>query len=65
MMSFHKLLPQLPVSHRLNTDIQFGRENGMKTLLVMTGVTQQSDLEAVPTEQTPHYYCHSVANILI
>jgi ribonucleotide monophosphatase NagD (HAD superfamily) len=48
---------------RLNTDILFGRQNGLKTLLVMTGVTLQSDLETAPQEQLPDFYCQSIANV--
>ena len=50
---------------RLGTDILFGRQNGLKTLLVMTGVTQQAGLERASQEQTPDYYCQSIADILV
>jgi phosphoglycolate/pyridoxal phosphate phosphatase family enzyme len=53
----------LMVGDRLNTDILFGRQNGLKTLLVMTGVTLQSDLETAPQEQLPDFYCQSIANV--
>lgn len=55
----------LMIGDRLNTDILFGRQNGLKTLLVMTGVTQQTGLETAPQEQAPDYYCQSVADILV
>ena len=51
-------------SPRLSTDIVFGRQNGLKTLLVMTGSTQPHGLETAPQEQVPDYYCQSVANVL-
>jgi ribonucleotide monophosphatase NagD (HAD superfamily) len=55
----------LMIGDRLNTDILFGRQNGLKTLLVMTGVTQQTGLETAPQEQAPDYYCQSIADILV
>lgn len=50
---------------RLNTDIVFGRQNGMQTLLVMTGVTQQNGLVTAPQDQTPDYYSQSIADLLV
>ena len=45
----HNLDPSrcLFVGDRLDTDIRFGNENGMKSLLVMTGVTTADILEAL------------------
>ncbi|VVT49529.1 uncharacterized protein SAPINGB_P002314 [Magnusiomyces paraingens] len=36
------------VGDRLNTDIAFGRAGGLGTLLVLTGVTKESELEGEP-----------------
>ena len=38
------------VGDRLDTDIKFGKDNGMKTLLVMTGVTTAQTLEELDLE---------------
>ena len=49
---------------RMSTDIAFGRNHGMKTLLVFTGHCQPADLTAATPETCPDYHCHSVAGIL-
>ncbi len=49
---------------RLKTDIQFGLNFGMKSLLVLTGACSLSDLEATPADRKPHYYAKSVAGFL-
>jgi phosphoglycolate phosphatase len=54
----------LMVGDKLSTDILFGRRNGLRTLLVMTGVTGQADLETTPSEHLPDFYCQSIANVL-
>lgn len=43
------------VGDRLDTDIQFGKANGMKSLLVMTGVTTAERMEELAngTEEEP------------
>lgn len=50
---------------RLNTDIVFGRQNGLQTLLVMSGVTEQNGLMTAPQDQIPDYYSQSIADILV
>ena len=54
----------LPI-HRLNTDILFGRQFGMKTLLVLTGISKESDLHNAPPDLIPDFYTESVANMLL
>ena len=39
----------LMIGDRMNTDIQFGVNNNISTLLVMSGVTQQYDSDVHPT----------------
>ena len=39
----------------------FGKNFGMKTLAVLTGVTDQQILESASAELTPHYYADSIA----
>jgi ribonucleotide monophosphatase NagD (HAD superfamily) len=49
------------VGDRLNTDIEFGRKGGLQTLLVLTGVTHEHELNAIDHEdQYPHFYVNSV-----
>jgi NagD protein len=49
------------IGDRLETDIRMGLETGMKTALVMTGVTDESTLEASPVR--PDYVFDSIADL--
>lgn len=49
------------VGDRVETDIRMGLEAGMKTALVMTGVTDAKTLEASPVR--PDYVLDSIANL--
>lgn len=51
----------LLVGDRLETDIRMGAESGMKTALVMTGVTDRKTLEASPLR--PDYVLQSIADL--
>jgi len=51
----------LLIGDRLETDIRMGREAGMKTALVMTGVTDAKTLEASPIR--PDYVLQSIADL--
>lgn len=57
----------LMVGDRLNTDINFGRNCNLKTLLVLTGVTSLTKLheqEKLGDEKLiPHYYADSLGDI--
>jgi phosphoglycolate/pyridoxal phosphate phosphatase family enzyme len=49
------------VGDRLSTDIAFGRLGGLQTLLVLTGVTHESELADIELpEFVPHHYVQSV-----
>ncbi|KAF1315703.1 4-nitrophenylphosphatase, partial [Globisporangium splendens] len=49
------------VGDRLSTDIAFGRLGGLQTLLVLTGITHESELANIELpEFTPHHYVQSV-----
>ncbi|ORX82355.1 2-phosphoglycolate phosphatase [Basidiobolus meristosporus CBS 931.73] len=43
------------VGDRLNTDILFGINGGLKTLLVLTGITQESELASEQAIRPDHY----------
>jgi arabinose operon protein AraL len=49
------------VGDRIETDIRMGKESGMKTALVMTGVTDAKALEASPIR--PDYVFDSIAEL--
>lgn len=51
----------LMVGDRLETDIQMGEQAGMTTVLVLSGVTDESDLETSPV--TPDHVIDSLADI--
>ncbi|RKP24001.1 HAD-like domain-containing protein [Syncephalis pseudoplumigaleata] len=51
------------VGDRLNTDIQFGVQGGMSTLLVLTGVTSEQELHDARHNITPEYYADSLATL--
>jgi ribonucleotide monophosphatase NagD (HAD superfamily) len=45
----------LMVGDRIETDIFFGRECGMLTLLVESGINNESDLVNLPSSEMPDY----------
>jgi NagD protein len=49
------------VGDRMDTDIVSGVESGMRTILVLTGVTRQSDVDNFPYQ--PTWIVDSVADI--
>ncbi|MGE7225465.1 HAD-IIA family hydrolase [Paenibacillus sp. PDC88] len=52
----------LMVGDRLETDILFGLQNGMRTALVLTGVTSRSDMECSPIR--PDYVWSTMEELL-
>ncbi|GAV84878.1 Hydrolase_like domain-containing protein/Hydrolase_6 domain-containing protein [Cephalotus follicularis] len=52
------------VGDRLDTDILFGQNAGCKTLLVLSGVTTQSNLQHPSNNIQPDYYTSQVFDIL-
>lgn len=61
----------LMIGDRCNTDILFGSRWGFTTLLVLTGVTSQSDLEKLKQSDRqeerdliPDYYINSLGDLL-
>jgi len=51
------------IGDRLDTDIQFGKNGGIATLLVMTGVTNETNLSNAPTESKPDYVVESLGDL--
>ncbi|OAY43517.1 phosphoglycolate phosphatase 2 [Manihot esculenta] len=52
------------VGDRLDTDILFGKNAGCKTLLVLSGVTNQSTLEDPSNTIQPDYYTSKISDFL-
>jgi len=50
------------VGDRLDTDVLFGNDNGLKSCLVLSGVTSEEKLLSDANEITPDYYCDSIAS---
>jgi 4-nitrophenyl phosphatase len=53
----------LMVGDRIDTDILFGKQGGLKTLCVLTGVTRKGDLEELDCTIQPDYVLESVAGL--
>ena len=54
----------LVVGDRLDTDIEGARAAGLDSLLVLTGVTRESDLAGLPAEQRPTYWANDLRCLL-
>jgi len=52
------------VGDRLDTDILFGSENGLKTCLTLSGVTSEAKLLSPENEIKPDFYVDSIADYL-
>lgn len=53
------------VGDRLDTDILFGTDNGLKSLLVLSGVTTEEKLLSEGNTITPDYYADSINDFFI
>lgn len=53
------------VGDRLDTDILFGTDNGLKSLLVLSGVTSEEKLMNQENTITPDFYADSIADFFI
>ncbi|KAI0943030.1 hypothetical protein AcW1_002767 [Taiwanofungus camphoratus] len=52
------------VGDRLNTDIEFGKAGGLATLLVLTGITQESEITGPnPSPTVPDYVTNSIGDL--
>eukprot|EP00128_Syssomonas_multiformis_P009961 Colp12_sorted_trinity150504_noHs@11160 len=52
------------VGDRLDTDISFGHEGGLKTLCVLTGVTSRAELEDPNHPIKPDFYIDQISKLL-
>jgi HAD-hyrolase-like len=48
------------VGDRLDTDVLFGTDNGLMSVLVLSGVTSEQKLLSHGNPITPDYYCDSI-----
>ena len=53
------------VGDRLDTDILFGKNGGVGTLLVLTGVTSNEDLVNVQADRIPDFVTVSLGDLAI
>jgi len=52
------------VGDRLDTDILFGNDNGLKSCLTLSGVTSEEKLLSPENKVIPDYYVDSIADYL-
>jgi len=52
------------VGDRLDTDIVFGLNNGLQTVLTLSGVTTEQQVLSAYNKVVPDYYIPSIANLL-
>jgi 4-nitrophenyl phosphatase/phosphoglycolate phosphatase len=50
------------VGDRLDTDILFGSDNGLSTILTLSGVTTQEKLLSPANKIKPNFYVNSIAD---
>ena len=49
---------------RVNTDIAFGNNHGMKSVLVFTGHAKREDIDSLPSDSKPTFFTESMAGFL-
>lgn len=49
---------------RANTDMKFGRVHGMRTLLVLTGITTKKEMAGLPDDCKPEFFANSIGEML-
>mmetsp|Transcript_15326 Transcript_15326/g.16612 ORF Transcript_15326/g.16612 Transcript_15326/m.16612 type:complete len:274 (+) Transcript_15326:296-1117(+) len=49
------------VGDRLDTDVLFGLDNGLNTILTLSGVTSEQKLKSAENNIRPHYYVNSIS----
>ncbi|GEQ68340.1 hypothetical protein JCM33374_g2008 [Metschnikowia sp. JCM 33374] len=53
----------LMVGDRLNTDMKFGRDGGLDTLLVLTGIETEEAVGALPSAEAPTYFANKLGDL--
>jgi len=53
------------VGDRLDTDVLFGTDNGLRSILVLSGVTSEEKLLSEGNTITPDYFCDSIADFFV
>lgn len=53
----------LMIGDRLNTDMKFGRDGGLDTLLVLTGIEKEDSVLALDKDQCPTYYAGKLGDL--
>lgn len=53
------------VGDRLDTDVLFGTDNGLKTVLTLSGVTSESKLLSKENKIIPDFYVNSIADFFV
>ena len=50
------------IGDRLNTDMKFGRDGGLDTLLVLTGIETEENVKLLNENETPTYYINRLGD---
>lgn len=53
------------VGDRLDTDVLFGTDNGLKSVLVLSGVTSEEKLLSPDNTITPDYYAETINDFFV
>jgi len=53
------------VGDRLDTDVLFGRDNGLKTLLVLSGVTTEEEMRSGENDIVPDFYADGIRDLFL
>lgn len=53
----------LMIGDRLNTDMKFGRDGGLDTLLVLTGVETEEGVKQLSADEAPTYYADKLGDL--
>jgi len=52
------------VGDRLDTDVVFGNDNGLSSVLVLSGVTTEARLLSAANQIAPDFYCDDITKLL-
>lgn len=51
------------IGDRLNTDMKFGRDGGLDTMLVLTGIETENNVKQLSKEDAPTYYIEKLGDV--